>query len=142
MPPVVSIIIPTLNEEFSIRQTLDALRNFDENIEVIVVDGGSDDATLVIAENYNVKILRVQRGRVMTASGRGIRNVYITLTDATGNNRLAVSTTFGYYRFNDVAAGETYILSAIGKRYTFSQPAQVLNINEATDAVNFIADSK
>ncbi len=63
MPPVVSIIIPTLNEEFSIGQILDALQNFDENIEVIVVDGGSDDATLVIAEKYNVKILRVQRGR-------------------------------------------------------------------------------
>lgn len=63
MPPVVSIIIPTLNEEFSIGQTLDAIQNFDENIEVIVVDGGSDDATLLIAENYNVKILRVRRGR-------------------------------------------------------------------------------
>ena len=63
MPPVVSIIIPTLNEEFSIGQTLDAVKGFEENIEVIVVDGGSDDATLVIAGNYNVKILRVRRGR-------------------------------------------------------------------------------
>jgi len=60
---VVSIVIPTLNEEFSIEKTLDALQNCDENIEVIVVDGGSDDATLVIAENYNLKILRVRRGR-------------------------------------------------------------------------------
>ncbi len=60
---VVSIAIPTLNEEFSIGQTLDALENFDENIEVIIVDGGSDDATLVIAENYNVKILHSPRGR-------------------------------------------------------------------------------
>ncbi len=62
---VISIIIPTLNEEFSIGQTLDALKDFDENIEVIVVDGGSDDATLFIAENYNVKILHSPRGRGM-----------------------------------------------------------------------------
>ena len=41
----VSIVIPTLDEEFSIRQTLDALRVFDENIEIIIVDGGSRDAT-------------------------------------------------------------------------------------------------
>ena len=81
-------------------------------------------------------------GRVMTASGRGIRNVVIRLTDSEGNLRTAISTSFGYYRFNDVEAGATYILTASGKRFTFSQPSQVLNINDETDAVNFIADSK
>jgi len=79
-------------------------------------------------------------GRVMTASGRGIRNVYITLTDSNGNTRMAVSSSFGYYRFADVAAGETYIISARGKRYTFIQPTQLLNINEDTDGINFIAN--
>ncbi len=63
MNPEISIIIPTLNEEFSLRETLDSLKVFDENIEIIVVDGGSDDATVSIAQNYNVKILRVPRGR-------------------------------------------------------------------------------
>ncbi|MGI8467122.1 MAG: TIGR04283 family arsenosugar biosynthesis glycosyltransferase [Pyrinomonadaceae bacterium] len=63
MKPEISIIIPTLNEEFSLRQTLDSLKVFGENIEIIVVDGGSDDATVSIAQNYNVKILRVPRGR-------------------------------------------------------------------------------
>ncbi len=81
-------------------------------------------------------------GRVMTASGRGIVNVRLTLTDSSGEVRTATTTSFGYYRFDDVQAGETYILSAAGKRYTFSQPVQVLYINEETDAVNFIADSK
>jgi hypothetical protein len=81
-------------------------------------------------------------GRVMTASGRGIRNVRLTLTDSSGQIRTATTTSFGYYRFDAVQAGETYILSAVGKRYTFSQPLQVLNINEDTEAVNFIADSK
>ena len=80
-------------------------------------------------------------GRVMTASGRGIRNVYLTLTDSNGNNRLAVSTSFGYYRFEDVAAGETYVISASAKRYTFIQQSQVLNINEDTEGINFIANS-
>ncbi len=80
-------------------------------------------------------------GRVMTASGRGIRNVRLTLTDSSGQIRTATTTSFGYYRFDAVQAGETYILSAVGKRYTFSQPLQVLNINEDTEAVNFIADS-
>jgi len=77
-------------------------------------------------------------GRVMTASGRGIRNVVIRLTDSEGNLRTAISNSFGYYRFNDVEAGATYILTATGKRFSFSQPSQVLNINDETDGVNFI----
>lgn len=78
-------------------------------------------------------------GRVMTASGRGIRNIIVTMTDANGNIKMARTSSFGYYHFNDVAAGETYILTATGKRFAFSQPLQVLNINEDTDNVNFVA---
>src|SRR5215213_5929951 len=63
MKPEISIIIPALNEEDSIRETLDALRVF-ERAEIILVDGGSTDATLLIAGNYDVKILNAPcRGR-------------------------------------------------------------------------------
>ncbi|HEY8560393.1 MAG TPA: TIGR04283 family arsenosugar biosynthesis glycosyltransferase [Pyrinomonadaceae bacterium] len=62
MKPEISIIIPTLNEEESIRDTLRSLQNF-ENAEIVVVDGGSTDATLLIAENYPVSILHAPRGR-------------------------------------------------------------------------------
>ncbi len=81
-------------------------------------------------------------GRVTTMSGRGITNVRLSLTDSNGQVRTTTTTAFGYYRFDDVQAGETYILSATGKHYTFSQPLQVLNVNEETDAVNFIANSE
>ena len=79
-------------------------------------------------------------GRVLTASGRGIRNVRITLTDSSGNTKTAVSTTFGYYRFDNVTAGETYIITAKGKRYEFSPPAQVINVNEDAVDINFTAN--
>lgn len=79
-------------------------------------------------------------GRVMTAQGRGIRNVVITITNSEGNVRTARTSAFGNYRFKDVNAGETYIISAKGKRYTFTQPSQILNINEETVDVNFIAN--
>ena len=51
----ISIIIPTLNEEKLITQTLkqfdcDIKKNF--GLEVIVSDGGSTDSTLEIARNY------------------------------------------------------------------------------------------
>lgn len=57
----ISIIIPTLDEADSIAATLAALENL--GAEIIIVDGGSVDRTISIAEKYNVKILRAKRGR-------------------------------------------------------------------------------
>lgn len=78
-------------------------------------------------------------GRVMTASGRGIRNVVVTMIDTNGSVRTATSSSFGYYRFETVAAGETYIVSARGKRYQFTQSSQVVNAAEEMDGINFTA---
>ena len=81
-------------------------------------------------------------GRVTTTIGRGIGGVRLSLTDARGNVRSATTDSSGHYRFDDVEVGDTYILTATGKRYTFSQPSQVLNVNEGTTEVNFIANSE
>ncbi len=59
-------------------------------------------------------------GRILTASGRGIRNVRVTLTAPSGEVRTVISSSFGYFRFNEVAAGETYICSVFAKRYTLN----------------------
>ncbi|CAN5224722.1 TIGR04283 family arsenosugar biosynthesis glycosyltransferase [soil metagenome] len=59
----VSIIIPTLNEVNSLKPTLEALKNFGKNTEIIVVDGGSEDDTAAIAESYEVRVLHSNRGR-------------------------------------------------------------------------------
>ena len=77
-------------------------------------------------------------GRAMTSLGRGIRNVRITMIDADGNLRTTMTTSSGYYRFEGITAGETYIISAAGKRSTFTQPTQFLNVAEETNEVNFI----
>lgn len=58
IPPRISVIIPTLNEEEHLSQTLKKVRD-GFNIEVIVVDGGSTDGTGAIAKNY----LECTRGR-------------------------------------------------------------------------------
>jgi hypothetical protein len=81
-------------------------------------------------------------GRVTTTSGRGIRNVVITMTDSNGNTRTATTTSFGYFRLDDVAAGETYIFAARGKRFSFGQNTQVHSITEDTSNINFIANDQ
>lgn len=67
MNPEISIVIPTLNEADTIAKTLNTLRFFDENIEIIVVDGRSDDATVSIVQDYDATVLHSPR------RGRGIQ---------------------------------------------------------------------
>jgi Carboxypeptidase regulatory-like domain len=78
-------------------------------------------------------------GRILTASGRGIRNVRVTLTAPSGETRTVLSSTFGYFRFNEVLAGETYIFSISAKRYTFVQPTVVVSVDEDLTDLNFVA---
>jgi rSAM/selenodomain-associated transferase 2/rSAM/selenodomain-associated transferase 1 len=62
IPPRISVIIPTLNEEQNLFR---ALEKVDEgfNIESIVVDGGSNDATTMIAQERNARVLACSSGR-------------------------------------------------------------------------------
>ncbi|MGI8504672.1 MAG: TIGR04283 family arsenosugar biosynthesis glycosyltransferase [Hassallia sp.] len=54
--PKISIIIPVLNEAENIRQAI-ACTQPSTNIEVIVVDGGSEDDTYKIADDLDVTII-------------------------------------------------------------------------------------
>lgn len=62
---VFSIIIPTYNSEKTLRFTLESIRMQkynQEKIECLVIDGGSDDLTLKIAEEYDfVRILKNEK---------------------------------------------------------------------------------
>jgi len=79
-------------------------------------------------------------GRISTAGGNGISNVVITLTDSNGNIRTTRSSTFGYYQFDEIEAGETYIISVVSKRFSFSQPSQIISTIEDAVNVDFIAE--
>jgi rSAM/selenodomain-associated transferase 2 len=75
--PALSIIIPTLNEARSICQTLDAVAGLGGGIEVIVVDGGSVDATAELVRGRGVRLVASGRGRglQMDAGARASRGV-------------------------------------------------------------------
>lgn len=61
--PAVSVIIPTLNEERALGETLEAVRRVLGVAEVLVSDGGSSDATLTIARQRNCRIVYGECGR-------------------------------------------------------------------------------
>jgi hypothetical protein len=78
-------------------------------------------------------------GRVITQSGRGIRNVMVTMTDSQGNQRTVQTTAFGYYHFDDVRAGETVTLTAKARRFKFNQSSIVRTTNESINNADFIS---
>ncbi|MGI8786189.1 MAG: carboxypeptidase regulatory-like domain-containing protein, partial [Pyrinomonadaceae bacterium] len=78
-------------------------------------------------------------GRVLTATGRGIGNARVSLTNANGETRMAMTNAFGFYHFADVESGATYILSVAAKRYRFENPTRVLSVNEEIENADFVA---
>lgn len=60
---MISIIIPTLNEEQALPSLLDAISRQGADHEVIVVDGGSEDRTVATALDRGVRTLLSPPGR-------------------------------------------------------------------------------
>ena len=76
-------------------------------------------------------------GRVVTAKGMGIGGVRLTLLDGSGRFLRQISSPFGYFKFDNVEAGQTYLLSASSKQYVFA--AQAVNVNDAIGDLNVVA---
>jgi len=74
---MISIIIPTLNEEKKIQSCLNSLVNQTLNdFEVLIVDGGSHDTTLNIVREFGPRIIEVPKKRahdVSCARNEGIK---------------------------------------------------------------------
>jgi rSAM/selenodomain-associated transferase 2 len=60
-----SVIVPTLNAAHTLGRTLDALTPQRHGLikEVVIVDGGSDDETLDIAQKLGCRVVRASKGR-------------------------------------------------------------------------------
>jgi rSAM/selenodomain-associated transferase 2 len=58
----ISIIVPALNEAPNLADTL-ATTQCDSTTEVILVDGGSEDDTVAIAQSFGAQIVMTQAGR-------------------------------------------------------------------------------
>lgn len=92
----------------------------------------------VVAENLAPSAANVSvGGRVLTLGGRGISRALVSITDQNGETLSAITNSFGFYRFNEIPAGETYILSVRHKSYQFD--SQVLSVSEDIRNIDFTA---
>ena len=71
-PRLVSIVVPTLNEEDTIAPTLRRARQQDGPLEILVADGGSTDATRSVARTHGATVVQAPRGRAAQMN-RGAR---------------------------------------------------------------------
>lgn len=75
-------------------------------------------------------------GRVIKGR-RGVSKARVYRTDQNGETVTALTNSFGYYRFDNVSAGQTYVFNVISKFGLFSP--QVVAINQEMN-LDFIAD--
>lgn len=77
-------------------------------------------------------------GRVMNAFGYGVSNTLVQMTTEAPVSRLfARTSSFGYYRFDNVEADQTVTISVSSKRYQFT--SQMVDVNANLTNVDFIA---
>lgn len=75
-------------------------------------------------------------GRVL-AGRRGVSRAVVYITDNAGNSRTTRTDKLGYYRFEEVEAGQTYIFNVYAKLYQFD--TQVITVTENLENLNFSA---
>lgn len=80
-------------------------------------------------------------GRVLSADGRAISNAIVTISGGGLQTPKTVSTGhFGYYSFDGLASGQSYLVTVAGKRHTFANPARVINVQDDVVDANFTAE--
>src|SRR3989344_3968699 len=74
---VITVVMPTYNSEHTIEKALQSIRNQtypQDSIEILVVDGGSTDKTLSIAQKYGCTLLHNSKKLPEFAKYIGIQN--------------------------------------------------------------------
>jgi hypothetical protein len=98
--------------------------------QVVIENGG---ITIVPATAAGVTV----GGRVTLATGAALRNATVIITDATGSRRTVLTNSFGYYSFDEVEAGGSYVLTVSSRRYRFA--SRVVNVDDNVSDADFVA---
>lgn len=87
-------------------------------------------SNVVLAATANVG------GRVLNADGQPVSKASVMLNSTDGTTRFALTNSFGYFKFDDVQVGESYVVSVLHKQHQFSP--QTLMLFEAVENLEFI----
>jgi hypothetical protein len=80
-------------------------------------------------------------GRVTTAEGLAIRNARVVVTGGSlPEARYMTTGSFGYFSFDGLEVGQTYVVTVNSQRYTFTVPSRVISLVDNLYDVDFVAD--
>jgi hypothetical protein len=80
-------------------------------------------------------------GRVTTADGRGIGGARVSAVLPSGESRTALSNPFGFYHFDDIEVGNSYVFQVSHKQYQFPNGSQLITVNDQLENLDFVAGS-
>ena len=82
-------------------------------------------------------------GRITDSRGRGLQRVVVMMTGSGIEEPIyATTSAFGFYRFEDVPAGNTYILTASSVRYIFERSSIVINVGGDFAGADFVGQRR
>jgi len=81
---MISVIIPVLNEEKHLPNLLNDLNSIKDQLEIIVVDGGSTDQSINRAAEFKVKVIKSMSGKAiqMNKAAKVAQNEYLLFLHA------------------------------------------------------------
>jgi hypothetical protein len=105
-------------------------------------DGNGDGTAIVDIGAFEVQVAPTAAtvsvsGRVTAGGRKGVSNATVHLTTQSGETQTTRTNRSGYYKFKDLAAGETYIFNVFSKRYQFTP--QVVSLTEEIAELDFTA---
>jgi hypothetical protein len=78
-------------------------------------------------------------GRILTATGRPIRNASVSISGAVPARSKVQTGSFGWYSFPELQSGQTYIITVEAPRNTFAQPSRMITPQANVTDFDFIA---
>ncbi|QQS34154.1 MAG: carboxypeptidase regulatory-like domain-containing protein [Acidobacteriota bacterium] len=74
-------------------------------------------------------------GRVFTSTGSPLRNARVTINGPNNFSQSVITSTFGFYSFNDIPIGETYTVSVFSRSFRFN--AQQVSVSQQISNLDF-----
>jgi hypothetical protein len=79
-------------------------------------------------------------GRVTNTSGSGLSGVIVSIDGGSLSAPMYTRTSpFGYYTFEGIPAGLTYIVTVSSKQYTFSPPSRIIDVQDSVSNADFVS---
>ena len=103
--------------------------------------GADIDSVGVTCETVTASSANVG-GRVQDINGKGLAKVSVKISGSELSEPIyAVTNPFGYFNF-EVPVGRTYVVSIQSKQYHFTNPTQIISVNDNVTELNFVANEK